>query len=452
MKIRNRFTIISTLIFGILFSIASLFVYFTYYQSSERVIFNELQRASLLTALFYLEEDELPYEEHQIIRTRFQEKISNIEVRVYDENNQIRYGLHEVDQAITPEVLDQVRDEKSLNFKSGNYYYSSIFYPDNQGDFVVFLKEENEFFKEQSNFLLVTILIVLFVGLVAILLLSRALSNIAYRPISKVIEQVNKMESESLHQPLDVPNTNDEIQELIVTFNNMLNRLSDTFIIQKNFINYVSHEIKTPLAAISGSLEVFAQKDRSPEEYEKVTENALKNTHEINDILNTMMMISGLKKEEVSTQQFRLDELIWDIIEKVQIQYPGQQVLVNMTISPENIKLLTIQGNRIQLFMAIFNLIENAAKYSGNKEIQVDIYENKGKTTLEIKDKGKGIPLTEMDNITKPFYRCSNVKDIKGSGIGLSVAEIIFKNNRVVFHIASDISKGTKVMLEFPKL
>lgn len=452
MKIRNRLTLISSLIFGVIFTIASLFVYFTYYRSSERVIFNELQRACLLTALFYLEEDELPFEEHQIIRTRFEEKISNIEVRVYNEVNHIRYGLQDGDPVITPEILDQVREEKRLNFKSGGFYYSSIFYPDNQGDFVVFLKEENQFFREQSNFLLVTILIVLFVGLLAILLLSRALSNIAYRPISKVIEQVNTMESESLHQPLEVPNSNDEIQELVVTFNNMLTRLSDTFTIQKNFINYVSHEIKTPLAAISGSLEVFAQKDRIPEEYEKVAINALNNTHEINDILNTMMMISGLKKEAVSTQQFRLDEPLWDSIEKVQSQYPSQQVLVNMTIAPENIALLTIQGNRTQLFMAIFNLIENAAKYSANKEIEVHLFEKTGNAAIEIKDQGKGIPQAEINNITKPFYRCSNVKGIKGSGIGLSVAEIIFKNNQIQFQITSEINKGTTVLLLFPKL
>jgi two-component system, OmpR family, sensor histidine kinase ArlS len=452
MKIRNRLTMISSLIFGVFFTISSLFVYVTYYRSSEQVIFNELERACLLTAFFYLEEDELPYEEHQIIRNRFEEKLANIEVRVYNEVNQIRYGIQVPEKNITPAILDQVREEKRLHFKADGYYYSSIFYPDNQGDFVVFLKEENEFFVAQSNFLLITILIVLFIGILAIIFLSRALSNIAYRPISNVIEQVNEMESGSLHRPLQTPKSNDEIQEMVETFNNLLNRLSETFIIQKNFINYVSHEIKTPLAAISGSLEVFAQKDRSPEEYESVAKNALKNTHEINDIINTMMMVSGLKKEEVAAQEFRLDELLWEIIGKVQIQYPERQIKVQIKIPPEKTKLLTIQADRIQLFMAIFNLIENAVKYSHPKDVNVTLFEKSNRPAIEIKDFGKGIPEDEINNVTKPFYRCSNVQDIKGSGIGLSVADIIFKNNEIDFNIDSTLNSGTTIVLHFPKL
>ena len=452
MKIRNRLTLISSLIFGVIFTISSLFVYVTYYRSSEQVIFNELERACLLTAFFYLEEDELPFEEHQIIRNRFEEKLANIEVRVYNERNQIRYGIQIPERNITPEILDKVRDEKKLHFKADGYYYSSIFYPDNQGDFVVFLKEENEFFVAQSNFLLGTILIVLFVGLLAIIFLSRALSNIAYKPISTMIEEVNLMESGSLHKPLQTPNTNDEIQEMVETFNNLLNRLSETFIIQKNFINYVSHEIKTPLAAISGSLEVFAQKDRSPEEYERVAKNALKNAHEINDIINTMMMVSGLKKEEVPAQDFRLDELLWEIIGKLQLQYPERQIIIKIKIAPEQADLLSVKANRIQLFMAIYNLIENAVKYSHPKEVEVTLFEDSGRPAIKIKDFGKGIPADEISNVTKPFYRCSNVQDIKGSGIGLSVADIIFKNNGVAFTIDSVLNEGTTIVLSFPKL
>src|SRR5690606_7511668 len=89
------------------------------------------------------------------------------------------------------------------------------------------------------------------------------------------IHQVNGLDADTLDQLLTLPETKDELYELIRTFNGLLQRLSETFVIQKNFINYVSHEFKTPLAAIAGNLEVFAQKDRTPEEYHGVADKVV---------------------------------------------------------------------------------------------------------------------------------------------------------------------------------
>ncbi|PZQ85540.1 MAG: sensor histidine kinase, partial [Flavobacterium johnsoniae] len=282
-------------------------IYFAFYNSSEKVVFKELQKTCLLSAIYYLEKDELPHYEHSAIKEQFEENIQNDIVRVYDLNNVIVYGEKEADRNINPTNLNFIRKNKKLSFKSNNHFYYGIFYNDNQGDFVVFVKTKSEVFKSQTNRLLVIMIVVLFGGLFLIFLLSRLLSNIAYRPITNVINQVNSMELSSLDDPILSSNTNDEVQELIATFNNLLSRLSDTFAIQKNFINYVSHEFKTPLASISGNLEVFAQKDRTPEEYQKVTSEALENVYHIEEILNNLMMLSGLKTIHQENETFRID-------------------------------------------------------------------------------------------------------------------------------------------------
>lgn len=260
MKIRNRLTIISSATFGFVFIIASVLIYSSFYSSSEKVIFNELQKTCLLSAIYYLEKDELPHYEHSAIKEQFEEGIQNYIVRIYNERNTVAYGNKEADRNINHKNLDYIRKHRKLSFKSNNHFYYGLFYNDNQGDFVVFIKTNNEVFKSQTNRLLVIMIVVLFLGLLLIFLLSRFLSQIAYRPITKIINQVNSLEMNSLNNPILSSNTNDEIQDLITTYNNLLSKLSDTFAIQKNFINYVSHEFKTPLAAISGNLEVFAQK------------------------------------------------------------------------------------------------------------------------------------------------------------------------------------------------
>lgn len=450
MKIRNRLTLISSATFGFVFIIASVLIYLAFYNSSEKVVFKELQKTCLLSGIYYLEKDELPHYEHSAIKEQFEENIQNDIVRVYDWNNTIVYGEKEADRNINPKELEFVRKNKKLSFKSNNHFYYGIFYNDNQGDFVVFVKTKSEVFKSQTNRLLVIMIIVLFAGLLLIFFLSRLLSNIAYRPITEVISQVNSMELNSLDQPISSSNTNDEVQDLITTFNNLLSRLSDTFAIQKNFINYVSHEFKTPLASISGNLEVFAQKDRTPEEYQKVTSEALENVYHIEEILNNLMMLSGLKTITLENETFRIDETLWNINDKIFEAYDRQEIRIDLEVKDE--KLLSVKGSELQLQLALYNLIENAVKYSDGNPIKISLSETDGQLKITIQDYGKGILKEDLDYIQQTFYRGKNVGNVKGSGIGLSLATIIFKQNNIQFSIYSKENAGTLITLLFPKL
>lgn len=450
MKIRNRLTLISSATFGFVFIIASVLIYISFYNSSEKVVFKELQKTCLLSAIYYLEKDELPNYEHSAIKDQFEENIQNDIVRVYDEYNRIAFGNKEKDRNINARNLEFIRKNKRLSFKSNNHFYYGIFYKDNQGDFVVFVKTTSEVFNSQTNRLLVIMIVVLFGGLLMILLLSRFLSNIAYRPITEVINQVNKMELNSLDKPISSSNTNDEVQDLITTFNNLLNRLSDTFAIQKNFINYVSHEFKTPLASISGNLEVFAQKERTPEEYQKVTSEALENVYHIEEILNNLMMLSGLKTIHSDNETFRIDETVWNINDKIFEVYDNQEIKIDLEIADE--KLLSVKGSEMQIQLALYNLIENAVKYSNGNPIRIALSETGGQFQITIQDYGKGIQKEDLNLVQQTFYRGKNVGDIKGSGIGLSLATIIFKQNNIQFSIASEENLGTLITLLFPKL
>ncbi len=450
MKIRNRLTIISSATFGFVFIIASVLIYSSFYSSSEKVIFNELQKTCLLSAIYYLEKDELPHYEHSAIKEQFEEGIQNYTVRIYNEQNTVAYGNKEADRNINHKNLDYIRKHRKLSFKSNNHFYYGLFYNDNQGDFVVFIKTNNEVFKSQTNRLLVIMIVVLFLGLLLIFLLSRFLSQIAYRPITKIINQVNSLEMNSLSNPILSSNTNDEIQDLITTYNNLLSKLSDTFAIQKNFINYVSHEFKTPLAAISGNLEVFAQKKRSSEEYEKVAAEALKNVYHIEEILNNLMMLSGLKTVQNINETFRIDEAIWNINDKIFETYPNQEIQVFFDVKDD--KLLSVKGNETQIQLALYNLIENAAKYSNNNSIKITLFEIAAQLHITIEDYGKGIQKEDLKLIHQTFYRGKNVGDIKGSGIGLSLATVILKQNNISFTIDSTENIGTKITLVFPKL
>ncbi|RZJ64648.1 MAG: HAMP domain-containing histidine kinase [Flavobacterium sp.] len=451
MKIRNRLTILSSLTFGIVFIAASFIIYFTFYRSSEKMIYNDLKKNCLLAGIYYLEEDELSQTQHIRAKVQFEESMQSSIARIYGADNSIRYGFEEDDRNINKEKLDYVRKYKTIQFRSQNYFYTGIFYTDNQGDFVVFVKTPNTEFLALTNELLYIMIIVLLVGLLSIYILSRVMSAIAYRPITDIVNQVNDIEASSLDRKIVFLNSKDELQELVNTFNNLLQRLSDTFIIQKNFINYVSHEFKTPMAAISGNLEVFAQKKRTQEEYNDVTEKVLGNVYQMEDILNTIMLLSGLKSSAEERKEYRVDELIWDISDAIhETDSLNAKLQIHTEVTDE--KLLFAKGNGTQIKIALYNIIENAVKYSNGTAVKIELNNDDNRLEVVIRDFGKGISETDLKYIHQTFYRGKNVANVKGSGIGLSLATIIFKQNDVAFNITSKEQEGTTVTLLFPRL
>jgi len=451
MTVRSRLTLISSFTFGVVFALVAFVVYYTFVITSERIIFSDLQKTGLLSAMFYLEEDELSTREHNRIRVDFEAEIQQTDVKVYDRSGRLRYGNGQLREAATPAMLQRIRDEGRVRFKTAGYYYYGLHYPDNQGDFVVVVAADHSFFAAQRNQLLLTMGVALAIGLLLIFLLSYVLSRIAYRPISSVIRQVNQLQAHNLERALTLPRTKDELHELIETFNGLLLRLSENFVIQKNFINYVSHEFKTPLASITGNLEVFAQRDRTPTEYKKVSETVLTEVSQLEHILNNLMILAGLRTDSQGSATYRIDELLWDVMDRIFERWPEAKPLVGLDISVADADRLVVKGYRNQLQMAVYNVIDNAVKYAQGKPVAITLAESDGALRLTVQDHGPGIPPMELQLVHQPFYRGSNVGNTKGSGIGLSLAVLICKQNGVAFSLASD-ARGTQVMFTFRQL
>jgi signal transduction histidine kinase len=452
MTLRNRFTLISSLSFGIVTIIAFAVVFFAYYDSTKISYFEKLRNTALISAIYYLEKDELPKSRHAQIKTEYNHLIENKKVAVYNKYNEVTFGQNLSDKNIKALHLKTARSNKVVQFMSGNHFYYGIFYPDNQGDFVVFVKSPNDSFTSQMLRLSIIMLCVLLLGLLSIYFLSRYLSKIVYKPLTNVVERINNVDYTTISNAITATNTHDEIEELIKSYNKLFGRISESILVQQNFINYVSHEFKTPLAAISGNLEVFAQKDRTPEEYKKVVKESLENVYEIESILNNLLLMSGLTKLEKSHQQLRVDELIWKIYEKLNTKALENQSSIKINLKVNTPDLLEFPGNETLLYLALYNIVENAIKYSNNNPIEIILSERHGNLLIEVKDKGKGISVEDLEKITETFYRGKNVDNIRGSGIGLSLSKSIFDHHHIQMEINSVIDIGTDVLLTFPSV
>lgn len=445
MKLRNRLALISSLVFGVIFGIAAIIIYWSFQRTTQKNIINDLKKTCLISGIYYLEKDEQSLREHNEVKLQFEELIDRSMVAVIDEADKVQFGQLFNDANLTKERIEKTRSEKRISFKSKDHFYYGMFYKDNQGDFVVIVKENNTGYKQMMNRLLFVLISVLLIAWASIAVISVILSKIAYRPIQRVIKEMNARTLDNLASPILYTPTHDEVQELITTYNNLLSRVFNVMQAQKNFVTYVSHEFKTPLTSISVALEVFSQKIRSSDEYQEVSIAALNNVYELERILSNMMILAGIKGQETPYQLLRIDEIIWDLIEKCKEQYP---CTINVEIGVNDYQKLEYKGNNTQLNIAIYNILENGIKYSNNLPIDILLFEKEEYICLSITDKGPGIEEEDLPHVKEAFYRGKNVKPNTGSGVGLSLAQMIFEEHGIDFEL-KNLEEGTQVTLYF---
>ncbi|SFN60309.1 Signal transduction histidine kinase [Algoriella xinjiangensis] len=445
MKLKHRLSLYSIIIFSVVILIVSTVIYFSFYTQMEKKEIQSLESKSLLAAVYYLEQDELPTLEHENIKSQMLKSISRKNIVIYDALNQKFNGNMDVDANISPKFLNNVRINKNDFFTSEHFFYNGIFYHDNQGDFVVITRQSKDEFNEQMQSLLHILIIVSIIGLLFIYLFSQYLGYIAYEPITKIIEQIKERDTKNFNEPLVLKKSYSEIEDLVKTYNHFIDRIAQTFNVQKNFIDYVSHELRTPITALLGTLEVTNHKKRTSEEYELVLLQLKQYTNDLQETLDQMMLLSGAKTS-FEFKTIRIDEIVWQVIENAVLYHNAK---INVDIKVVNNQLLSIQGNEKLLEVALNNLIGNAIKYSDNQQIMIQFLEVNQQLQIHIIDQGIGILENDLAKIKQNFFRGQNTQSYQGKGIGLSMANIIFTFHQIDLKIEQNQPKGTIVKLSF---
>lgn len=411
----------------------------------EKKEFKSLQNKTLLAAIYYLEKDELPILEHNNIKSQLEKTISRKHILIIDENNKKYNGNMPVTDHISKQFIKSIRANKTNSFTNKNYFYNGIFYRDNEGDFVVITRESKEEFNEEMHSLLEILISVSLLSLFFIYLFSNYLGVIAYQPITKIIDQIKERDAKNFTEPLELKKSYTEIEGLIKTYNHFIDRMAQTFNVQKNFIDYVSHELRTPITALLGTLEVTNHKKRTLEEYEAMIVQLKQYTNDLQETLDQMMLLSGAKTS-FEFKSVRVDEVVWQVIENAVLYH---QARINVDLKVENNQLLTIQGNEKLLEVAMNNLVSNAIKYSHNQPILVQFLEVNNRLQIHISDLGIGVLETDIKQIKQNFFRGKNTQDFQGKGIGLSMANTIFTLHQIELEIVPNDPKGTIIQLIF---
>jgi two-component system sensor histidine kinase ArlS len=271
-------------------------------------------------------------------------------------------------------------------------------------------------------------------------------------PVKKITEEVTDIYAYNLARRIPTGNTKDEWYKLTITLNDLLDRLNQSFEMQRRFISNASHELSTPLTLISSQLEVSLQRNRSEDEYRRVMQVVVQDVHYMNNLVQTLLKFATASGNPggLNIDLVRIDEVLMRLPASIQKQDPAFSVSLQFNDLPEEEDKLLVLGNEELLFTAIRNISVNACKYSPDQHAEIILMVSPEEFTIHIIDKGLGIPEKELENIFQPFYRMEETRSVGGFGLGLSLASRIVKLHKGEIKVESASGIGTTFVLHLP--
>ena len=342
-------------------------------------------------------------------------------------------GVHYID--LLQDAVESQGDEKG---NQSDEIYISI--PDDRWDefadeFSVQVYNNKADYKRNS--LIITVLLALLGGVITYFISGHAL-----RPIREFSDKIEEVQAQNLSDSRIEENNVKELNQLGISYNKMLERLSDAFEIQRQFTANAAHELRTPLALMQVQLDLYTSASHPGNDVD--TLQTIKMVTEQNDKLNRMVK-TLLDMSELQTVGMD-DKIILDAI--------VEEVLADLEplAQKKNIKLIgkcedaTMIGSDILIYRLVYNLVENAIKYNHSLgQVTVTAYQRKRHIYLSVEDTGSGIPKELRERVFEPFFRVdkSRSRELGGVGLGLALVREIVRVHDGSICIKSGKSGGT---------
>ena len=274
------------------------------------------------------------------------------------------------------------------------------------------------------------------------------ISGHALRPIREFSDKIEEVEAQNLADFRIEENKVKELNQLSISYNKMLMRLSDAFEIQRQFTANAAHELRTPLALMQVQLDLYNSTQHPGIDAD--TLQTIKMVTEQNDRLNkmvkTLLDMSELQtvgRDEIIAVDALVDEVLTDL------EPLAQEKSIKLI---EKCKDITLRGSDILIYRMVYNLVENAIKYNhfgGQVTVTADQEENQ--VRLSVEDTGSGIPEEFKERVFEPFFRVdkSRSRELGGVGLGLALVREIVRVHDGSITVRSNPSGGTVFEVQF---
>ena len=302
-------------------------------------------------------------------------------------------------------------------------------------DFSVQVYNNKEDYKRNS--LIVSALLALLGGVAAYFISGHAL-----KPIREFSDKIEKVQAQNLADSRIEENQVKELNQLSVSYNRMLERLSDAFEIQRQFTASAAHELRTPLSLMQVQLDLYHSTQHPGSDADTV--QMIKMLTEQNDRLGKMVK-TLLDMSELQTvgrdEKIILNDLVDEVLED--LEPLAQEKNIKLIGKYKNITMI---GSDILIYRLVYNLVENAIKYNhSDGQVTVNAYKKQKHIYLSVEDTGSGIPKELRERVFEPFFRVdkSRSRELGGVGLGLALVHEIVRVHDGSISIKSNPAGGT---------
>jgi signal transduction histidine kinase len=455
MPIRLRITFLFTLAVFLILGIVCLAIYYFSENSRLNTIRKRLSNRALTMERLITQDEIFNRELLRRIDSSTALSLTNKSVQVFNAGNRRIYNYRENTEdsiLVTTQLLDDIRNAGILYFAEGNKEVVGYHDREQQDGLVVISAAEDEDGLATLEQLKLILTVSFLGGTLIAFAVGWLFSQRVLSPIRKITNEVTDISGYNLDRRIQTGKSKDEWYELSMTLNALLDRLKESFELQRRFISNASHELSTPLTLISSQLEVSLQRHRSDEEYRRVMESVLQDVHHMNRLVQTLLKFATASGNAggLNIDLVRVDEILMRLPAEMQKLDKSYSVSLSFDDLPEEEEKLLVFGNEELLFSAIKNIVSNGCKYSTDHHTSVSLAIKPRHLIVKVEDKGIGMEEKELENIFQPFYRIPDTSNIKGFGLGLSLANRIIKLHKGSIDVQSQPNKGTLFTISLP--
>lgn len=387
----------------------------------------------------------------EYIEKDFDPQIDNLRITVVDNNGEVKYDSNAdigkmENHGDRPEVHEALRNgsgeaiRKSGTFEKTTYYYAEKM----DGGQVIRVAKEVGSIWQFCVKILPVLIAELFLAVVICIVVARLLAKRLVEPIEQMAQN---LEDEELSKSYE------EIQPFLDKIHSQHKDLKKSAKMRQDFTANVSHELKTPLASISGYAELIETGMAKEKDIQHFASEIHKSSIRLLSLINDIIELSQLDVMGGDTNKIRvnLSEEAENCVAMLQMNAEKHEISIMVKEIQKN---CYIEANQEMIQEIVFNLCDNAIRYNRpGGHVWVSVYEKQEKVVLRVKDDGIGIAQEEQERIFERFYRVDKARSKKtgGTGLGLAIVKHIAEQHNAEIKIESEIGEGTVISVMFMK-
>ncbi|MGH7926897.1 MAG: sensor histidine kinase, partial [Candidatus Binatia bacterium] len=302
----------------------------------------------------------------------------------------------------------------------------------------------------RASFLLILVILAP-IALVGSALGGWFLARRALTPVDAMVEAARRIEAEDLTKRIPSRSSDDELGRLAIVLNDMLGRLERSFGAARRFSADAAHELRTPLTILKGEIEVALGSSQPPAQIRQALASCLEEVDRMNSMVEDLLLLARMESNALSTAPSPVN--LAEVLEDAAPALCELAAKAGNSCAIEAPAPLWIAGYEALLFRLVFNLAENAIKYTpAGGRIDVTLAQRAGSAVLEVKDNGRGIAPEDQEHIFERFYRGDPAREGNGTGLGLALVHSIVQLHQGEIHLTSAPGRGSSFRVRLPLL